>query len=373
MIKIAVIHYLPIEFYPPTMNFLDIIGSKRKNKIKAWTTDNSKRRNIYFNNNIESISRALSPKINENVIVRILKYLLFNLNCFLGLIIYKPNKIIYYESYSAWPVYWYLLLFGKKTELFIHYHEYFSKEWYASGMKLVRLYHTYEKNFLYKKAKWISQTNEDRVRLFLKNNPEILKNKMKILPNFPPKSWQNIQKTKKTDYSVLKIVYVGSLSLGATYIKEFCEWVISQKGKVIFDIYAFNIDKTTTRYLNLLKVQHINFFENGIEYDNLPRILSNYDIGVILYKAIIDNLKFNAPNKLFEYLACGLQVWYSNKMLGIKPYESDDVLAMDFDNIDKFHPVFLMAKVKNISQNYFAEDALQELIFKLEKNLNNVD
>ena len=83
---------------------------------------------------------------------------------------YNPHKIIFFESSSAGPVYWYLRTFGKSTELKIHYHEYTSPNEYEEGMRLVKLYHQYEKKFLYEKADWISQTNEDRVKMFLQRS-----------------------------------------------------------------------------------------------------------------------------------------------------------------------------------------------------------
>jgi hypothetical protein len=39
---------------------------------------------------------------------------------------------------------------------------------------------------------------------------------------------------------------------------------------------------------------------------------------VIIYRAETLNYRYNETNKLFEYLICGLDVWYSHRMEGIR-------------------------------------------------------
>ena len=66
-------------------------------------------------------------------------------------------------------------------------------------------------------------------------------------------------------------------------------------------------------------------------------MLAQYDVGVILYRCNTTNYKYNASNKLFEYLACGLEVWYPPQMLGVKPYSQNDVfprvMEVDYDQL----------------------------------------
>lgn len=371
MKKIAVVHFMPLEFYPPVMNFLDIV-SEQPSQIRVYSTENNKYRKIYCNKKLNSIFRVDLPSPKDNGIVRLIKYLNFNVKCFIALVKFKPEEIIYFESYSAGPVYWYLRFYGKNKGLIIHYHEYAPPQWYENGMRLVKKYHTYETKFLYKKAEWISQTNKDRVKLFLKDNPAVDPEKMKILPNYPPKSWHKNYKDLKTDNNeTLKTVYVGSLSLEATFIQEYCEWVMSQKGKVTFDIFSYNLHEDTYNYLANLSSPYINFFEDGIEYRKLPSIISKYNVGLILYKGLNDNFIYNAPNKLFEYLACGLEVWCSDKMLGVTPYLYDGkprIIHVDFLKIDSG---FLLKSrneeiiASNRTKLFCAEDALEPLVNKL--------
>ena len=73
--------------------------------------------------------------------------------------------------------------FGNATKLYIHYHEYEDQENYKNGMKQVKYYHKLEKEFLYKKATWISQTNTDRIQMFASDHPKLPSEILKIMPN----------------------------------------------------------------------------------------------------------------------------------------------------------------------------------------------
>lgn len=367
--KIAIIHYFPLEFYPPITNLLNCISKVNNNKVQVFSTHNNKGRETYSNAKLDDICRVSSPQLSDFSILRLWKYLWFNVRVFFKLCWLRPDSILYFESNSVGPVYWYLKLVNSRTKLFIHYHEYVSRELYANGMQLTKWYHKQEQNYLYKKASSISQTNRDRISLFLKDNSMVSENKLNMLPNYPPKSWLNNKKYMIPDFTgVVKTVYVGSLSLKDTYIKEYCEWVQSQKGKVIFDIYAYNLHNDTIDYLVKLNSKYINFYIEGVEYNQIPKLLANYDVGVILYKALTDNYKFNAPNKLFEYMACGLEVWYSEKMLGIQPYNkqsSPRILSVNFDDIATSILLDANKVPMELYQHFFAESIYEPYIEKL--------
>jgi len=366
MKKVAFIHYMPLEFYPPIVNLLDVLSNGDPIKAKVWSTHNNKNR-VPYTNTLFKIDRVPFPSMSENRILRLLKYVLFNLKCFFGLILYRPDTIMYIESYSVWPVYWYLRLFGKHKGLFIHYHEYSSPEWYEENMVLVKHYHKLEKQFLYKKASWISQTNPDRVNLFVKDHPSIEADKLKVLPNYPPKKWMKTAKANTTKSDAIRTVYIGSLSLSSTYIKEYCELVISMEGRLMFDIYAYNLHKDTLDYLSNLKSPYINYFKDGIEYNEIPNVLNAYDVGVILYKGLTLNYKYNAPNKLFEYMACNLRIWYPKQLLGIKPYESEQVISFDFESLNSAAILnsSIFEKNNTFHNKFIAENALKPLMTAL--------
>ena len=368
MKRLAVVHYLPLEFYPPAVNFLNAIAKKELFNTKVWTTHNNKKRKVYKNPTLSSISRTIAPKKNDYKGFRLLKYLLFNFKTFMGLLFFNPEVILYYESYSAGPVYWYLKYFSTNKRLFIHCHEYFDPQWYAKGMSLVKLYHTYEKKYLYPNAAWISHTNAQRVAFFLADHPKLSSEVLKIMPNYPPKIWSSqVNGKSKASKDIIRTVYVGSLSLKDTFIREYCDWVLKQNGKVYFHIYAYNLHDDTMDYLKSLNTDYIVFYTKGVEYNKMPALLADYDIGLILYKANTKNYKYNAPNKLFEYLVCGLKVFYPDVMLGIKPYITENIIPLNFKNmtsIDTLVPNFKTSVAS--ATNYTAEEAFKELLHELQ-------
>jgi hypothetical protein len=368
MRKISIIHFAPLEFYPPIQNLLNELGSRlEKEKIMVMST--------------RTISQKLSPfKILSNRIelmrigksdsrlsapVRYVNYFLFFFTSFILLLWHRPTRILYFETISAWPAYIYIRFFKNDCQLFIHYHEYTSQEEYQKGMTLTRYFHQLEK-WLYPRASWISHTNEFRMARFKKDIFPVHISSAQILPNYPPQKW-HIPSKPLLNFP-LKIVYVGALSLKTMFAREFAEWVLSQNGKATWDIFSYNCTKETEEYLQALKSDWISMHD-GVDYDKLSSILKKYDIGVILYKGHIPNYVFNAPNKLFEYLACGLDVWFPRVMTGSLGFEKPEgfpkVLALDFSNLKNFNPTKVMDRNQLNNYSFFCEEVLRPLINKL--------
>lgn len=328
---------MPLEYYPPVINLLNTISEKddRGSFIYVYSTSNVKGRNEYTNDNI-LIKRSSFPEDKEPRLLRLFKYLSFNIQTLLSLIKFSPNSVLYYESYSAWPVYWYIKVFNPKCQVLIHFHEYSPPSWYETGMTTVKTYHKYEVEFLFKKAIWISQTNQDRLSLFSKDYPFIDENVLRVIPNYPPRNWKK-GKIKNFSSPPVRCVYIGSLSLGSTYLAEFCEWLDYLQGAIQLDIYAYNLDAETVEFLIKRNSPYLKFYDKGIEYDNIPSLLNNYSVGIIFYKPSTLNVLYSAPNKLFEYQACGLDVWFPEEIIGCMSFITSDVypkvLSLDFNNL----------------------------------------
>ncbi len=370
MIKLAVIHFMPLEYYPPVTNFLNYIGEKEGVQTKAWTCYNIKNRRPYFSKKL-NIIRVPFPNVKEAALIRFMKYWVFNLKTLIGLLYWKPDKVLYYESYSVWPVYIYLKFFNKRSDLFIHYHEYSTPDWYREGMRLVRQYHKLEKNYLFHKASWISQTNKNRLDLFQKDYVGLNEEKLHILANYPPKNWQTNINANKGRKDLAKFVYVGSLSLNDTYIAEICTWIKELEGKASLDVFSYNLDYETLMYLNSLKSKWIKFHSNGVEYYDLPSILYDFDVGLILYKANTVNYKFNETNKLFEYLACSLDVWFPDVMEGTTSHICKDaiprVLNINFENLNQYNIIkhLFTTNLPVRKSNYNCESENEKIYKKL--------
>lgn len=364
---LALVHFSPIELYPPVQNLLNEL-SKEELKVYVFTTSNKR----------FAIDRI--PPVNRNIVVkriskitrfpnwwmRTLRYTCFYGYVFLLLLIKRPRKVLYFETLSSLPVCLYKRLVGRNTSVFAHYHEYTSPSEYGASI-LENFMHQVEVK-LYPVFSWISHTNEERMRLFEKDcQYEIPEPVKQIVPNYPPKSWR--KSPANTYHTPLRVVYVGALSLTSMYTKEFVEWVLHQRGAVAVDFFAYNYSSDAKNYLSQVNCPFVKLHP-GVPYHKLPEILGQYDVGLILYNGHIPNYIFCAPNKLFEYLACGLDVWFPSVMYGTQRYVTDfgrpKVTSLDFDNLSKYQPQDLLCvHCEQVLTSYSSESALRPLIKKL--------
>jgi hypothetical protein len=365
--RLAIIHFQPVETYPPAINLIDYCSTRKDiGSISLFTGYNAwQLPDTSFSNC--KVYRPVRHARGDFRATRMLKALWFNFFVTIKLFALRPSTIIYYETSSALPVYIYMLFFSKRTQLYIHYHEYTSPLQYKQGMVLDKWWHKLEQKFLYKKAKWISQTNEYRISFFLRDNPSVDKSKMQVLPNYPPRSWVNYARGDKFSNRPIRVVQVGSISTQHMYATEFIKWISSQNGLFHFDIYSLNAQPDVLQLLKDLDCPWVSF-KGGVSYNQVPAVLKDYDIGVILYKANSENVVYCASNKLFEYLAVGLDVWVTKAMLGSKPYYRNDVypkiLEVDFERLQDFdyRSAINREGIPNSPSPYYMEEIYSGLI-----------
>lgn len=369
MSKIAVIHFAPLELYPPIQNLLNELARERANTtIDVFTTSPIQTVLSPFRVSSDRINliRIGKSDMRLSPFLRYINYFRFFFSVLLRMLWYRYEKIMYFETISSWPAYIYKRFFKKDCEIVIHYHEYTTPDEYEKGMKLTRYFHRLEKQ-LYSDASWVSHTNLFRMEKFKKDLFPVVISNPRIIPNYPPRKWH--QAPRHVVSLPVKIVYVGALSLTTMYTKEFSNWVVEQKGKVIWDIFSYNHSVEAMEYIRCIHSENVRMHE-GVSYDRLPGILKGYDVGVILYNGHIPNYVYNAPNKLFEYLTCGLDVWFPQPMIGSNEFITakgfPKVVAIDFADLGNFD--FSTALKRDGEENkrtFFCEDALLPLINKL--------
>lgn len=340
MNEIIILHFSPIELYPPLQNLLcsfkQTSRTVKTNVLTTHTTFTGLKKIDQKLDNIRIIRLATSGQ-NRSFIKRYWSYFFFNAASLIYLMIKRPRTILYYETISSYPVYLYKRFFNLKARIFIHYHEYTSPWEYNSGMKLNRFFFKREK-WLYAKAEWVSHTNDFRMQKFLSDIHPVKVPYPHLLPNYPPKNWST---SAKPSISLpVKAIYIGALSLDTMFLKEFAEWLISQRGNIVLDIYSFNVTEEAKTYLYSLKPEWIKLMP-GVNYSDLPVILKDYSLGIVLYKGHIPNYIYNAPNKLFEYQVCGLDVWFPDLMIGSLPFTTSGTypkaIAIDFLKLPQYH------------------------------------
>lgn len=364
MKKLVILHFNDISKYPPALNLIEYLGNK----------------NIFDEIIILSRGKLLNgnSKINfknsksynySNIIIRFISYLIFYIKCILTLLRDKPIQVIYYESLSFFPVFIYKFFFPA-IKIYCHYHEYESINDYKNSMFLNRFNHLLEKK-CYSKFQWLSQTNKNRLDLFLNDNAIINLQILHVMPNYPPMSWYSInQKRSLLKSEITNFVYVGALDFEDIYLKEFINWVVAQKGRAKFSLYSNNFRTGVVSFIQSLDSDYIEF-KGSVPYSDLPQVLSQYHIGVILYKCKTMNYIYNEPNKFFEYYSSGLDVWFPKEMLAMKPNIEYDyrpsVIEVDYENLKSLDE--LISKSNDWKQKiYIRENAFVELALALGNN-----
>mgnify|MGYP006267234989 CR=1 FL=1 len=339
MASVVILHFSPLELYPPVMNFMEsVISSPSKDNwivvstrsdlsMGAFDIAHPRIRVYRFGRSGNSLGRWS----------RAAGYFTFYLMSFFVLIRFRPKAVLYFETLSSFPVFLYRRLLGFSTCIYVHYHEYISRDEYRNASGFFRWLKRAEKK-MFPLVSWISHTNATRLEMFLNDEGMIDFTGGRVMPNYPPERWR-VGFSKDDLSSPLRIVYAGALSLDSMYVKEFGIWVISQQGRVVWDIYSWEPEITAINFLRGLQTEWIKVCE-PVVYGRLHEVLREYDVGVILYKGHIPNYIWNVPNKLYEYHINGLDVWFPDVMKGSLPLASGNsypkIIPVAFDDLSSF-------------------------------------
>ncbi len=265
--NIFIIHFSPAEMYPPLQNFIRVLHKQDPSQAITVITTSGKfealRRFSFPHPNVRILRFGASgPGISK--LTRWWTYLFFYLGCSWQLLIKRPAAVLYYETLSSFPVYLYKRYTRRDARVLIHYHEYTSPREYRSGMALSRIFHRYEQ-WLYPMAEWVSHTHPERLKMFLEDIMPLKINNPQIVPNYPPASWYQFSPLPLA--FPVRFLYTGALSLHSMYTREMAEWVIAQKGAVVWDIYAYNLSGETASYIRNLGSPWVNL-KGSKDYNN---------------------------------------------------------------------------------------------------------
>jgi len=360
-----IFHFRPLEYYPPIQNLLACINQSEKMGMVYCYSTRGKLDEIHPGKKVRIYRWG---KVGGSKLSLWVTYLIYNLSSIAFLFMKRPTKVMYVESLSAFPVYFYKRFINPKSEVYIHYHEYTTVKEYQKVSPVEQFFHAKEK-LLYPKAVWISHTNQVRLSKFLADENLNFDSEIhRTMPNYPAQKWARAnQKWKQGE--TLKMIFVGySASKVGSYLKELIGYLIHTDISIELSLYCLQRNE----FLNNLQGKHGNLnvvIKEAIPYAGLPQVLSQQHIGLILYKAKSPNYIYNAPNKLFEYLSCGLDVWYPNEMQGIYEYDSKlqpKVLRLDFKRLEKYTLKELIQPTYSRNKfTYFAEDVYINLIEKV--------
>lgn len=372
--QLVIFHFLPIELFPPILNIIDYIATQKDKKysITLYTTHANKTVKEFNCDGVTIIKfKGINP--NDNGVVKLFKYFGIYFNVLKQLFQLKPKHLIYFETLSSLPCVIYKQYY-KNVILYAHYHELVTLKELNKGRTLNKLLNKLEAT-QYKKYYWISQTNEQRLRLFLKQYNLDFNSKIHhTLPNYPPYSWlkalNHSEKIKQKN--LIKLVHIGSLSTKGMYLKNLLQQ-FGNNSNFSMDFYSH---KFTDEITELISRYNNCFTKGAIAYQDIPKLKGLYDVGLVLYNGSSLNFTYNAPNKIFEYLALDLDVWCSNKLITAKNYERLDcypkMIMVDYEKLEEFNVEETLDKkgLKYVQSPYVCEPVYDKLINEIDEDFN---
>jgi len=117
------------------------------------------------------------------------------------------------------------------------------------------------------------------------------------------------------------------------YVKEVLDWVNSNQELLELTIISHQLDKQTKDLIARYDTSAIKVIE-PIDYYDLPKELVKYDTGLVLYKGHIPNYVYNVPNKVYEYLSCGLEVIVDQKLSTTIKLGIEQIRIVDYTSLN---------------------------------------
>jgi len=313
------------------MNFIyDVLAQKSHYKVSVLTSVNS---SPFADQEFKGVKIHRLGLVTENSIKRYLSYLFYNIVSVIILVIKRPDVVVVYETLSIFPAYLFSKVF-KKKKIHVHFHEYISVSEKEQSSRYMKFLFKCEEQLLKKFT--CSHTNEDRKALFLKDNPNLNPGKVEVYPNFPPKTWwqEYGQNKKPWQGGKIKLVYVGVLDADTMFLEEVLTWVSENPEELELTIFSQSISESAKALL-LKFISNSIILKPSLNYYHLPSELVRYDIGLVMYRGHIPNFVFNVPNKVYEYLSCGLQVFSDSVISSLKDTDLPGVILCDLKELNE--------------------------------------
>lgn len=375
--NIVVIHFYPIEIFPPAINILKFFSEKKPKNLEIIivTTFPDKSLKLITIDNIKII-RCENINVSASGLSRLIGYIKIYTLAIRQLFKLKPSVVFYFETLSSLPALFYKSIY-KSTKLYIHYHEIVTKSELRNGRLLNRVLNLLEQKF-YKNTHWISQTNLDRLKTFTNQNDLVLDRRYhKVLPNYPSKHWRLEKHESLNEYDVVKntktrFLHIGSLSFETMYLKELLNEFGNSKDFTI-DFFSHTNNKKIISYLKTYK--NVTF-KGSINYNEISKLKNSYDVGLVLYKGESLNFTINAPNKIFEYLALDLDVWCSDKLTTAHNYKIENtfpkMLMINYEKLSALNIELLLNRqnLKYKPSPYFSESIYSKLLDHIINTIN---
>lgn len=314
------------------MNFIyDAIEENPAVQILVFTTKNT---TTFQTPTFPNTTIYRFGKVSSNALTRYSSYIYFNLLSSFILLFRKVDFITAFESLSIFPL-WLVKKVQPDAKAHIHFHEYLSNPERQASSAYMKFLFKLEDQLLLNFS--CSQTNEDRKRLFLVDKPFVNPEWVEVRPNMPPKYWWNKfgQFKNPNIDNKIRLVAVGACDNHTMYVKEVLDWVSANQDSLELTFISQEIPQETKDLILSYNCPAIHIIP-PIDYYQLPQELVKYDVGLVLYKGHIPNYVYNVPNKVYEYLACGLSVICDPVLISTAALKHPKIKLTQFESIQLF-------------------------------------
>lgn len=290
-------------------------------------------------------------------------------------LLFSTSDVIYTNDYQ---VVFIKLLFNRKVKLIYHQYELLDKNYLGKFSKFMFEY-------VLKKATKIDLCifpEKNRAEYFIANS-SLPSSKSIIIPNTCSAVIQS-EKTEKTYIDFIpdeyfKVLHVGGFGTKGHYFNTFLNATKNFKStdKIAF-IFIGRKTNEIDEFLNKNKFTNV-YFIDAIPHEDLMKVYTKVNLGVILYKGSNLNFEFCAPNKLYEFWSNGIPVM-AHHLKGLTPIFTHDFLGELTDLNDEKKIVATITKLKNLPKenkftlmNYFKENLdIENYISLLDKHVQKL-
>lgn len=310
--KIVVAIYIHPDFYPPTLNAINLLSSQCE-ELVVVTRNNC---NVDYRPNInisyKKIGKFAYPSEMEkqSKFKKIYNFLRFTTTFFKNSISKKTDLIIAYDPIPLLSLYLFSWILKPSKKMWYHNHDIpeinsnskFSIGWFAAKVEHKALL----------KMNFFSLPSNDRLNCYPQLPQSI---KYFFLPNYPSLAlYKKIKNNQGLNNDSIKILYQGSIGKGHSIEQLIKELNIKINNKNLKLVLKGNVREEYKKELiglanNSDTLQNIEWLGLGL-YTELQNITRSCDIGVAIHKGkdVMNKTLGTASNKIYEYIACGLPI-----------------------------------------------------------------
>lgn len=219
----------------------------------------------------------------------------------------------------------------------------------------------YLEKYLYKQATIISGQSEEIIADISQYNSSTFLYRTGVDTNLFQPHYQDFIAENANTLPPIRIVYAGLLGI-AQGVLAFCQQV-KLPSSISFHIYGEGAERIEIATY-LAENEHKNIFlHESLSQQELANILPTFDIALILQRKTIYG---TVPSKLYEALACGLQIWYVGGGEGANIVKKHE-LGLVFQNNEDCNEVLQNIAIKNSKTE--KEKGYQTALQNFDKNV----